>query len=184
MDIGKRLKELRQKLKISQRELAKRAKMTNGTISMIEKNNVSPSVASLKKILDAFPISMVDFFSPLTGTDEPAWFYKKSELPNITDTGTDSINMFLVGQHFPNPKLTVLHEIYPSQSDTGKEMLQHEGEESGVVIKGSVRITVDNQTRVLKKGDAYYFSSKLPHRFENISKQNCEIISVCSARTF
>ena len=33
------------------------------TISMIEKNSVSPSISSLKKVLNGIPISLVEFFS-------------------------------------------------------------------------------------------------------------------------
>lgn len=38
----------------------------NGTtlISLIEKEKTSPSVPSLKKILDSFPIELSDFFAP------------------------------------------------------------------------------------------------------------------------
>ena len=52
MDIGHRLKAVRTKAALSQRELAKRSGVTNGFISQIEKNQVSPSVASLRKVLE------------------------------------------------------------------------------------------------------------------------------------
>ena len=51
MDLGARLKTIRKRLGLSQRELAKRAGVTNSTISMIEKNTVSPSFSSLLKVL-------------------------------------------------------------------------------------------------------------------------------------
>ena len=63
MDVGARLKTIRKLKGLSQRELAKRAGVTNSTISMIEKNSVSPSVSSLKKVLSGIPMSLVDFFS-------------------------------------------------------------------------------------------------------------------------
>ena len=63
MDVGKRLKSIRLIRNISQRELAKRAGVTNSTISMIEKNSVSPSISSLKKVLNGIPISLVEFFT-------------------------------------------------------------------------------------------------------------------------
>lgn len=63
MDIGASLKAVRKMKGLSQRELAKRAGVTNSTISMIEKNSVSPSVSSLKKVLAGIPMSLVEFFS-------------------------------------------------------------------------------------------------------------------------
>ena len=51
VDVGRRLKELRLAHGLSQRALAKRAGVSNATISMIEADRVSPSVAALKQIL-------------------------------------------------------------------------------------------------------------------------------------
>lgn len=62
MDVGERLQVIRKLKGLSQRELAKRAGVTNSTISMIEKNSVSPSISSLRKVLSGIPMSMVEFF--------------------------------------------------------------------------------------------------------------------------
>ena len=70
-DIGTRLRLVRQVYGFTQRELARRAGVTNGAISLIEQNRVSPSISSLKKILDGIPLSLADFFtldfSPFVG---------------------------------------------------------------------------------------------------------------------
>jgi transcriptional regulator with XRE-family HTH domain len=62
-DVGARLKHVRELHGLSQRELARRAGVTNGLISLIEQNRVSPSVGSLKKLLDGVPLSMAEFFT-------------------------------------------------------------------------------------------------------------------------
>ena len=49
LDVGTHLKAVRQMYGLSQRELAKRAGVTNGLISLIEQNRVSPSVSSDRK---------------------------------------------------------------------------------------------------------------------------------------
>ncbi|MCP1366381.1 helix-turn-helix domain-containing protein, partial [Halomonas sp. BBD48] len=70
-DVGSRLRALRTLRGISQRELAKRCGVTHSSLSLIEQNKVSPSVSSLKKILDAIPISVGDFFTmELTNRDQ------------------------------------------------------------------------------------------------------------------
>ena len=48
---------------LSQRELAKRAGVSNAIISLIEQNRTSPSVGSLKKVLSGLPMSLADFFA-------------------------------------------------------------------------------------------------------------------------
>lgn len=55
MDTGTRLKLVRERNNLSQRELARRSGLTNSTISQIEQNRVSPSVSSLKNCSRASP---------------------------------------------------------------------------------------------------------------------------------
>ena len=46
IDVGERLRFVRARNKISQRELAKRSGVTNSTISLIESNQMNPSVGA------------------------------------------------------------------------------------------------------------------------------------------
>lgn len=74
--------------------------------------------------------------------------------------------------------------MLPPGTDTGEDMLSHESEESGIVISGSIEITVNNQVQVLNAGDAYLFDSRLPHRFRNISEEDCTVVSACTLPSF
>lgn len=172
MDVGERLKQIRKLKGISQRELAKRAGVTNSTISMIEKNAVSPSVSSLKKILGCVPISIGDFFADDTEPDKVV--FRADEQPDI---GTNNVKLLLIGASVKERTTNILREYYPSGADTGSEMLQHEGEEGGVVLCGEIELTVGQDIYMLKAGDGYYFNSALPHRFRNTSSEECQIIS-------
>lgn len=79
--------------------------------------------------------------------------------------------------------MQLLHERIKPGADSGKEMLHHESEEGGVIICGQLELTVGGQIHTLGPGDAYYFNSRLPHRFRNIGTDECEIISCCSPPT-
>lgn len=80
--------------------------------------------------------------------------------------------------------MQLIHERIEPGADTGDEMLRHEAEEGGIVIKGQIELTVGGQVEILKEGDAYYFDSRLPHRFRNLGEEPCEIISSCSPPSF
>jgi mannose-6-phosphate isomerase-like protein (cupin superfamily)/DNA-binding XRE family transcriptional regulator len=165
---------------LSQRELAKRAGVTNGLISLIEQNRVSPSVSSLKKVLDGIPMALADFFTLDLG-GKPQVFFPREELANI---GTPSLELRLVGGRLVQRSMSILHERYAANADTGEEMLTHAGEEGGVVVKGKIELTVGGESRVLSAGDAYYFKSSVPHRFRNLGREDCEIVSASSPPTF
>lgn len=172
-ELGERLRALRTSRGISQRELAKRAGVTHSSISQIEQGQVSPSVSSLKKILNAVPISVADFFT-LELDNKVQQFYSADELP---DVGSGDVELRLVGYNRKNRGLNFVIETYPPGADTGNDMITYYGEEAGVVIEGQIELTVGTQVTTLKKGDSYYFETTQPHRFRNRSKKICRIVS-------
>jgi transcriptional regulator with XRE-family HTH domain len=190
-DVGGRLRDIRTAKGLSQRQLATRSGVTSGMISMIEQNRTNPSVASLKKILDAVPMTMSEFFS----ADQPAeakFVFRADELTEIAPrirafigkkNKLASVSLRQVGDASKH-SLQILHETYPPGADTGPEMLVHEAEEGGVVISGSIELTVGDQVSVLQAGDAYLFDSRLPHRFRNAGDDVCIVVSACTPPSF
>lgn len=190
MNVGERLKQLRQEKGLSQRQLATLSGVTNGLISMIEQGQTSPSVASLKKILDAIPMSFSEFFA-MEYPDADNVFYSSNELREI-----NPVNVFTLGEKASRGvslrqvgdatrhSLQMLHETYPPGADTGTEMYTHEAEEAGIVISGRIELTVGEATRILGPGDAYIFDSRIPHRFRNSGDETCVIVSACTPPSF
>ncbi|MDX1512991.1 MAG: cupin domain-containing protein [Gammaproteobacteria bacterium] len=174
--IGARLRAIRQERGLSQRELARRAGVTNATISLIEKNKSSPSVSSLKKVLDGLPMSLAEFFA-LEIPPGDQIFFRADELPVFSEGG---VSFRQLGGDGDRHQLQILHESYPPGADTGETMLSHESEEGGLVLTGRIEVTVGDQQRILGPGDAYYFDSRTPHRFRNVGDEPCEIISACT----
>ncbi|WP_076449483.1 cupin domain-containing protein [Roseivivax lentus] len=189
MDVGGRLRAVREARRMSQRDLAARAGMTNGAISLIEQNKSSPSVSSLKALLDAIPMTMSEFFSEVEGSEPSKYFYSQSDFVELSpqDMGMGEtaarVSLRQLGNAVDH-SLQVLHEHYPPGADTGPDMLSHQGEEAGIVVSGIIKITVDDQERVLNPGEGYLFDSRLPHRFQNIGDVPCVIISACTPPSF
>lgn len=181
MDIGQRLKEIRMQRGLSQRELATRAGLTNGTISLIETDKTSPSVASLKSLLDAIPISMAEFFGSIE--DAPKVSFRADELTEVAPAGPGQVSLRQLGNARTHT-LQVLHETYPPGADTGPELLAHEGEEAGIITQGLIELTVGTEIEVLVCGDGYIFDSRLPHRFRNIGLEPCQIVSALTPPVF
>lgn len=179
-DIGTRLRAFRTMHGLSQRALAKRAGVTNGTISLIEQNRISPSLGSLKKVLDGFPISIADFLT-LELKPRARVFYQAKDLREIAG---GAISFRLVGRDTRGRAIQMMHERYAPGADTGDDMLSHEGEECGIVVSGLIELTVGGETRKLVAGDAFYFDSRLPHRFRNPGTIDCVIVSAGTPPSF
>ncbi|MET1026168.1 MAG: cupin domain-containing protein [Dongiaceae bacterium] len=179
-DLGARLKALREAHALSQRELAKRAGVSNAIISMIEQNRSSPSVGLLKKLLNGFPISLAEFFA-MEAPPRPQIFYGARELVELAG---GQISYRQVGRDMGGKAIQIMHEHYAPGADTGEQMLSHESEEGGVIIRGRLEVTVGDQVKVLGPGDAYYFDSRTPHRFRNLGEEECEVVSANSPPSF
>lgn len=175
LDLGARLKLIRTQAGLSQRELARRVGVTNAAISLIESNQTSPSVASLRKVLGGIPIAMSDFFALEKPEQDKVFFDAKDLLP----LAQGKVNFWQVGDTRKH-NLQILYERYKLGADTGKSMLQHESEEGGIVIEGEIELTVGERKKILKKGDAYLFDSRTPHRFRNLGTEECVIVSACT----
>lgn len=180
VEIGSRLRRVREQAGISQRALAKRAGITNSTISLMESNGTNPSIGALKRVLDAMSISLSDFFA-MDETSHHQSFYRASEL---TEIGKGLISLRQVGRGMAGRKLQVLSETWQPGADTGKISLTHEGEEGGVVISGYLEITVDDERCILGPGDAYSFDSGRPHRVRCIGDEPARCISACTPPNF
>ena len=174
--VGEQLRSIREMYGLSQRALAKKAGVTNGIISMIEQDRNSPSLATLKKILDAIPMSFSDFFT-IGAPPQLKTFYKAEELAEI---GSSGFSFKQVGVNLTGKAIQILHERIEPGADTGEDMLRHESEEGGVVVRGNIELTVGGETATLGPGDAYYFDSRTPHRFRNVGCDEAEIVSACS----
>jgi transcriptional regulator with XRE-family HTH domain len=180
VDIGGRLRYVREAAGLSQRMLAKRVGITNSTISLIEANHSNPSVGALKRILDAVPIGLAEFFALEPGRDQTP-FHRADDLVEI---GKGKISYRQVGRSLLGRKLQILRELYQPGSDTGRIPLRHDGEEGGVIISGRLEVTVDDSRCILGPGDAYSFASSRPHRFRCVSREPAEVFSACTPPSF
>lgn len=180
VDVGARLRYVRMRHGLSQRALAKRAGVTNSSISLIEANEVNPSVGVLKRILDGIPIGLSEFFAMEPERPRQA-FYQAQELVEI---GRGGISYRQVGENLFGRALQILKERYEPGTDTGRVPLVHEGEEGGIVLSGRIEVTVGEERRILGPGDAYYFESNRPHRFRCVGPNPCEVVSACTPPSF
>ena len=60
--IGKRIRDLRNRKGLTQQELADRAELTKGFISQLERGQVSPSVVTLLDLIECLGTTASDFF--------------------------------------------------------------------------------------------------------------------------
>src|SRR5215204_5383402 len=119
--LGYDIKALRLKKGLSQRELAKRSGLANTSISLLEQGRVDPSIASLKKVLNALGVSLGEFFSKSERGSDPI-FFRKSDLVELA---RGLISYRQVGNDLRGKAIQILHETLQPGADSGSDMLSH-----------------------------------------------------------
>lgn len=174
IDIGVRLRDVRRSRGLSQRELARRAGVTHGTVSFIERNRISPSIGTMRHILDCLGMTLSEFFAP--EAEPPVrYFFTRQDL---FDVGSGGVKLLQIGKSLVGRPLQMLLEFYPPGAETAREPYRTEGgEEGGIVVQGEIEATIGDEVRILHKYDAYLFPTSLPHKLRNVSDRECVIVS-------
>ena len=177
--MGERLALLRRRLGLSQRRAAELSGLTHGAICMIEQNKVSPSVASLQKLLSVYELPLSRFFAEEEAR-APSVVIKAEQLIEL---GSQGVSMKLVHNGNNRRQLGFMLETYAPGTDTGGQV-KHLGEEVGTVLEGSVVLSLAGQTYQLSAGDSYVIDTGEPHSFSNPSGETCRIVSAHTPASF
>jgi len=176
LGVGPRLKTVREQAGLSQRELAKRAGVTNSTISLIEQESHAPSLASLHRILTAIPISIADFFA-LPVSQKNALFYDAKDLAVVS---RGRVDLRVLGSERRDKSLQLFIERYGPDAGTGEDPIAYEGETAAVVIRGTIEVEADGEVRRISAGGGYQLFGKVPYRLRNVGKVVAIVACACT----
>ena len=172
--VGLRLRELRERSGISQRELARRSGQSAAAISAIELDKVSPSVETLKRLLDCLGETLSDFFA-VGAEPRPAVFFDPNDLIEVS---LGLIHYHQLPGTFSRDSLQFVLACADPGSDTHSVTHQHYDSEIGFVLSGQIEVSIDDETRLLKAGDGYVIQGNRRIRIRNISRTECRYVFV------
>lgn len=166
MELGDKIRSLRQKHKISIEQLSEMSGLSKGLISQIERDITGPSVASLWKISKALNVTMNYFFDEYDDLNQVVRKDERKKL--MMKKGFRTYELLS-----PNLKKQIemlLIEINPHEKYEA-ELISHEGEECGVIIKGTLRVISGSKVYDLNEGDSIYLDSTIPHKYLNMGDE-------------
>ena len=177
MEIGAKIKRLRQQLNLSQSELADRCELTKGYISQLENDLTSPSIATLMDILAALGTDLSEFFKK--DDDQRVVFSAENFIEKHED---GMLLKWIIPHAQKNEMEPVLVELLSGASTSID--FPHEGEEFGFVLEGKVCITLDNKKYVCKKGETFYYTANKSHSITNTGKNTAKFLWISTPPNF
>jgi transcriptional regulator with XRE-family HTH domain/quercetin dioxygenase-like cupin family protein len=204
-DVGRRLRAHREQSGISLRELARRLGVSASAISQIETGKSLPSVSRLYAIVTELGMSLDELFTERSEETEASAPQRRSRpSPNrppaappaegagghVQRAGNRKAVELESGVRWerltpsPDPSADFLFVVYDvgGSSSRGDQFIRHWGREYGLVLSGSLEVTVGFDSYLLRPGDSISFDSTVPHRLRNTGKEPATGVWLVSGR--
>jgi DNA-binding XRE family transcriptional regulator/quercetin dioxygenase-like cupin family protein len=168
--IGARLRTARRGRGLTLDQVAQAAGLTKGFVSRLERDDVSPSVASLVSVCDVLGLRVGDLFDPpktsviRSGDGRLINFGGVGAVERLVTPGTQSA-------------LEVIHSVIEPGGNGGEELYALACEaECAYVLSGTVEVILEEATERLDAGDAMTFPGKSPHTWRNPGDVPAEVL--------
>ncbi len=193
-DLGREIRAHRELAGISLREFARRLGISPSAVSQIETGKARPSVSTLYAIITELGMSLDELFSSAgSGTPKsarppkaPPKAVAEERSPALSDErkrvqrGDARVAIELESgvrwerlTSRPDHDVDFLHVVYDvgGSSSQGGRFIRHSGREYGLVLSGTLEVTVGFDTYVLGPGDSVCFESTVPHVLRNVGDE-------------
>ena len=180
MRIGERLKQLRLRTNLTQEELAIRCDLSKGFISQIERDQSSPSIATLVDILECLGTTPADFFRESAPEEQVCYLHEDAY--DSEDEALGNTITWIIPSAQKNEMEPILVKLRPGGRTQTYD--PHAGEVYGYVLSGRLTLRRGKQKWKIKKGDSIYYSATLPYHLENHTASEATILWVSSPPSF
>lgn len=180
-NIGKQIRHRRKQKNLTLKQVAEKAECSDVFISQVERSLASPSIATLKRIANALDVNLISLLQADEAKEEHVVTRKKDRV-QFKFPHTEVYSELLT-TNIRNKQMQPIYKIIkPGAGSEGP--YRHDGEEMGVVLEGTLELTVDKQVYDLEPGDAFYFSSSRTHGYRNKGKEETRLVWVITPPTF
>jgi transcriptional regulator with XRE-family HTH domain len=163
VDVGQRLKQLREEQNISMRGLATKSGLSANALSMIERGKTSPSVSTLYKLSEALGVPITEFFNQQLERQEVVYL-KANERTHIAFMRG---NLEGLGGELFVGKVSPFLVTLENGASSGLIPISHTGHELVFCLRGKLEYRVEKQNYVLESGDSLLFASQLSHSWKS-----------------
>jgi DNA-binding transcriptional MerR regulator/mannose-6-phosphate isomerase-like protein (cupin superfamily) len=174
--VGPRLRRLRAKRGVNLAEVAAAAGISIGFLSALERSQMSASVGTLRRLARYYRTNILDFFD---ATELNTRLVRPPKRKVLEAGPGVRMELLAWGNKVMEPHL---FRIAPNAGSG--ESYAHEGEEFLFVLRGELKIALDDEEYHLKRGDSFYFESATPHHWKNPGRSETWLLWVNTPPTF
>ena len=180
LQLGTRIRSLRRARRLTLRDVAEHAGVTESFLSQVERDVTSPSIATVQRIARALDLSIAQLFAEDTDSGR---IVRREARRRIAYPGLRAVDEFLTSNLAG--RLQVIMSTIEPGGGTGAEPYTHDSDEEVVVVlTGVLDLWVGDEHHVLREGDAITFPSRLPHWNANHGQEPVTVIFCLTPPSF
>ena len=180
-ELGQRLRAIRLLRRLTLREVAQTAGVSESFVSQLERGRSSASVATLQRLAAAVGIEVSDLFAAGEPQSRPRVLRRQER--QLLEWGHLGRKALLTPKPFNT--LEVVAAVFDPGGSTGDEPYTHgDSEELLLVIAGSVYVQLGSELFDLSAGDSVNYRSSTPHRVSNPGDETAEVLFVISPPSY
>ena len=176
-DIGRRIRNHRNRNGLTQQELADRTELTKGFISQLERGQVSASVVTLMDLIECLGTTPAEFFKD---EEEQVVFTEKEYFEKLDEQGNSRQWIVPTAQRLQMEPLLVVIQPHSSL----EEDKPHNGEEFGYLMSGRLNLWLGDKVYHIKSGESFYYQASQKHRIENSGGRPAKLLWISSPPEF
>jgi len=179
INVGYKLQQLRKEQGKSLRELSKLSGISANGISLIERNKISPTIATLTKLILALNTNLTFLFEE--GENRDTIHIRNNTRPHL-ESKNSKVKLESLGTGLPNQDIEPLIATFEIGAKSGKKMISHQGHELVYCLKGEVEFEIEGKVYPLKSGDSLFFNGIRPHKWKNASKNKSKVLAIMATK--
>lgn len=161
--VGARIRHLRRDRGLIQRELAEAAELSLNAVSLIERGQTSPTVATLERIARALDVPLVAIFQ----VQEPRFSVILTSPDDRDRVAIRLGRLERLGRGLKGQKMEAVEvNLQPGYSGGPRPQI-HAGHELVYVVNGTISCRVGDQDYQLQARQSLLFEARIPHRYGN-----------------
>ncbi len=164
--IGDRFKELRKEQNLTLKELAAKTDLSIGYLSNLEHNISSPTLEYMQRICEILGVTITELLTPQS---QERVIVRKADRITIIENDFLKCESIRYGKYNMECLGITLH---PGASFNDKTW-GHAYDELGIVVQGSMEISIGTNMYTLYEGDSFYVRANTPHSMSNCSGEDC-----------
>jgi len=169
-ELGNRIREERRRRDLSLQQLAERARVSRSMLSAVERGDKAPSVL----ILDQIATGLGSSIARLLASEQEArvvFLTTKDQKVAVDPSGWERR---ILSPVLPNVEFEFMRTTLKPGVNAGAFLPHNPGSREYVAVeRGTLRLTLDGEAYLLKKGESIYYAGDCVHEFENPNRRSC-----------